>query len=205
MEGEEEGRLAGTDISVPTPELQDPEPARDESTREPVAAEGTRISAQEPAEGREPVTGGAWGEPVGHWEAVDDGAWGQRWVPQGWGAEADAGQPNQELVQDQDQTQRHGTGQGTVEEEWVEPVPVPGPNGRLSAEDEFRLANAFAEAYPQEISRGRAVIYGEENPHFTVQRARAQVSTPNSRACIPNSRARFFSAAQVGVVRFARP
>ncbi|CAM9779774.1 unnamed protein product [Ectocarpus fasciculatus] len=138
---------------------------------------GESEQVEEPVAGREPATGGAWGEPVGHGEAVDDGGWGQRWVPgdeQGWGAEADAGQPNQELVQDQDQTQRHGTGQGTVEEEWVEPVPVPGPNGRLSAEDEFRLANAYAEAYPQEITRGRAVIYGEENPHFTVQRARAQ-------------------------------
>ena len=46
---------------------------------------------------------------------------------------------------------------------------------RLSAEDEFRLALAYTAAYPLEETRARAAIYGEENPHFTVQRARAQV------------------------------
>ncbi|CAM9511718.1 unnamed protein product [Ectocarpus sp. 4 AP-2014] len=140
-------------------------------------AEGGESEQGEDAEEGQPATGGAWGEPVGHWEPVEDGAWGQRWVPgveQGPGAGADAWQPNQEPVQEMERAPLHGTGQGTVEEERDEPVPVPGENGRLSAEDEFRLANAYAEAYPRELGRGRAVIYGEENPHFTVQRALAQ-------------------------------
>ncbi|CAB1097935.1 unnamed protein product [Ectocarpus sp. CCAP 1310/34] len=98
----------------------------------------------------------------------------QHGVEHGPGAGADAGQPNQEAVQELERAPRHRTGQGTVEEERDEPVPVPGENGRLSAEDEFRLANAYAEAYRRELARGRAAIYGEENPHFTVQRARAQ-------------------------------
>ncbi|CAB1120973.1 unnamed protein product [Ectocarpus sp. CCAP 1310/34] len=140
--------------------------------------EGGESEQEEDGEEGQPATGGAWGEPVGHRDPVEDGgAWGQRWVPgveHGPGAGADAGQPNQEPVQELERAPLHRTGQGIVEEERDEPFPVPGENGRLSAEDEFRLANAYAEAYPRELARGRAVIYREENPHFTVQRARAQ-------------------------------
>lgn len=52
---------------------------------------------------------------------------------------------------------------------------VPAGNGPLLAEDEFRLASAYAEVYPREVAQARAAVYGEEHPNFTVQRARAQV------------------------------
>lgn len=79
-------------------------------------------------------------------------------------------------------------GQEWVEEETEAPAQDPSPDGEreqaipvgvgpLSAEDNFRLANAYAQAHPRDINRARAVIYGEENPHFTVQRARIQVSS----------------------------
>ncbi|CAM9241987.1 unnamed protein product, partial [Hapterophycus canaliculatus] len=81
--------------------------------------------------------------------------------------------PIQEL---DDRAPFQGTGQGPVtpggQEEQLGP-PVPG-GGPLSAEDELRLANAYVVAYPREAADARAAMFGEENPHFTVQRAYAQ-------------------------------
>lgn len=94
--------------------------------------------------------GAEWSLECPLW-AENVGEWGQEWTE-----ESDDETPAQELVPD-----------GEV---------IPGGNGPLSAEDNFRLANAYAQAYPRETNRARAEIYGEENPHFTVQRARIQVS-----------------------------
>ncbi len=47
-----------------------------------------------------------------------------------------------------------------------------GGAGALTAAQEYRMASAYARSYPQEIAAGRAAIFGEENPYFTVQRAR---------------------------------
>eukprot|EP00903_Cladosiphon_okamuranus_P020276 g18607.t1 len=70
-----------------------------------------------------------------------------------------------------------------AEEEQGEAIPA--GNAPLSAEDNFRLANAYARGYPREIDRARADIYGEENPHFTLQRARIQRHPEKWRALAP--------------------
>ena len=65
---------------------------------------------------------------------------------------------------------------------------VPMGNAPMSAEDNFRLANGYARAYSREVNRANAGIYGEENPHFTVQRARIQVGQPGTHLMTTSSR-----------------
>lgn len=75
-------------------------------------------------------------------------------------------------IQASDSAQEPGGGPVVVE-------PVQEIDSPLESEketDELRMAHAYAEAYPRQEEQARADIYGEENPHFTVQRARVQVS-----------------------------
>lgn len=146
---------------------------------------------QEPRECARGPDGGSVVEPVREMGSpVELEGWGPVPVPRSDGEWVQ--EPIQEPVQEQIQEPHRGWELETpvqeplqVEEpvrvtvpgdddEWDRPIPE-GNNGPLSAEDEFRLASAYAESYPREEAQARAAIYEEENPHFTVQRARVQV------------------------------
>ena len=91
------------------------------------------------------------------------------------------------LSQDTDE-QQHGEGDGPAAsppgeaaDNEDEDGPIPPPAGTPSVEDQYRMASAYARAFPRETADARATLYGDENRHFTVQRARVQVSLERER------------------------
>lgn len=68
--------------------------------------------------------------------------------------------------------------QESIQEPIQEPVPTP-PLLVPGSEEEFRMANLFVEAFPTEISRARAAMYSDDNPHFTAEIATFQVNSNN--------------------------
>lgn len=131
--------------------------------------------------------------------------WGPETAEQSREPEGPVQELIQELVEDpfpghdgQEQLDRapfRGTGQEPVtpegQQDQLDPLLPAG--GALSAEDELRLANAYVAAYPREAAEARAAMFGEENPHFTVQRAYAQVRKVSSVVYLETRFAKRFS------------
>eukprot|EP00903_Cladosiphon_okamuranus_P020275 g18606.t2 len=159
------------------------ETARIQSTSPPSQSDGTvgqEGLAQQPAStpGADDAGRSGWATMT---EEEDIGGSGPRHVrAHGWG-EGPASEPTQALADGWDlAAPAPETGQ-VWEGGWGDEVPareqaIPTGDGPLSAENDFRMAHAYAQAHPVEVRRARAEIYGEDNPHFTVQRARFQQS-----------------------------